>query len=120
MDGALIERQMAELGAYSFDHIANLWERQHDGERQLRLLTCQREGTIVRERAQLSERGLRARNDQHGCMNPQKGAAVASLLLFVQERRPSHAIRVIIVFCCQSSITLQVLYQHHCCAKLER
>ena len=100
MDGALIERQMAELGAYSFD----LRERQRDGERQLRLLTCQREAP------QLSEKGRGARNDRRSCMNPQKGAAVASLLLFVQERRPSHAIRVIIVFCCQSSITLQVLY----------
>ena len=44
MDGALNERQMAELGAYSFDRITNLRERQRDGERQLRLLTCQREG----------------------------------------------------------------------------
>ena len=104
MDGALIERQMAELGAYSFDRIANLRERQHDVERQLRLLTCQREAP------QLSEKGRGARNDRRDCMNPQKGAAVASLLLFVQESSPSHAIRVIIVFCCQSSITLQVLY----------
>ena len=73
MDGALIERQMAELVTYSFDCIANLRERQHDVERQLRLLTCQREGP------QLPERG---RNDRRGCMNPQKGAAVASLLPF--------------------------------------
>ena len=99
MDGALIERQMAELVTYSFDCIANLRERQRDGERQLRLLTCQRK--IVRERA---------RNDRRSCMNPQKGAAVASLLPFVQESSPSHAVRVIIVFCSQSSITLQVLY----------
>ena len=42
--GLLNERQMAELGAYSFDRIANLRERQRDGERQLWLLTCQRMG----------------------------------------------------------------------------
>ena len=48
MDGALNERQMAELGAYSFDRIANLRERQRDGERQLRLLTCQRMGAAGR------------------------------------------------------------------------